>query len=239
MFGHLKLGLRDPDPARVRRVKLLSPDVLPVDPLVSRVPRDWALGRAWDGDVLGNDQLGNCGPAAVVNWLKMTAAACGRNDLVFTRQHALDAYEAMGYDGTADTDGGVVLLDLMEYWKREGVGGVRIDCFFSVGFADLAHLATAVYLAPLVVGATLTRACQDTATWDAAAAADERPWGGHAYLYHADSPGGGSGKSWGSPVFTTPEFRARRWNEAYLPVCRELNPSGADLDRLIKIAGQL
>ncbi len=234
MFRRFKLGLQAHDSVRLSRVK-----ALPVDPLLTQVPRDWAQGRTWDGNVLDNDVLSNCGPAAVINWLKMMAVACGRDDLVFTNQDCLDLYTAMGYDGTPATDSGVVLLDLMNYMQNVGIKGLRFDCFFRVGFADATHLATATYLAPLIVGASLPVACQNADTWGELVASDARVWGGHAYLYHANSPGGGNGKSWGAPVFTTPEFQVRRWNECYLPVCLELNPSGVDVARLLTLAGEL
>ena len=111
-----------------------------------------------------------------------------------------------------------------------------MDCFFVVGFADPTHLATACQLAPLIVGANLSTACQSTNTWDNAAAGSKAEWGLHAYLYHANSPGGGNGKSWGEPVFTTPDFQAARWTECYLPVCQELMPVGTDVLRLLNIA---
>jgi len=236
MFSHLKLGLRPHDPERVGRVVKLTPANAPVDPLVSRTPKDWALGRAWDDDVLGNDVLGDCGPAAVVNWLKMMAAACGRDRLVFTVDDAREAYRALGWDGTDATDTGVVLLDLMEHWTRHPIGGFQIDCFFVVGFGDAEHLATAVQIAPLIVGAELTTDCQNSETWGAPEADGAQVWGGHAYLYHSDSPGGGSGKSWGEPIYTTPPFRAQRWREAYLPVCQEMMAPGTDVLRLLNVA---
>jgi len=233
-----KLGLRAHDPVRVGKVAKFSANLLPVDPLMSRTPVDWSLGRVWDGDILDNDVLGNCGPAAVVHWLRLMALTCGRTDLHFTNQDVLDLYTAMGYDGTPESDNGVVLLDLMEYMQRVGVRGFTFDCFFRVGFGDPEHLATAVYVAPLIIGATLTTACQSTDTWDSTAALDTHEWGGHAYLYHSDSPGGGNGASWGAPVFTTPAFRARRWDEAYLPICRALMP-GRDVSRLVTLSGNL
>jgi hypothetical protein len=236
MFGHLKLGLREHDPKRVSRVVMLTLENAPVDPMVSRTPKDWAVGRAWDDDVLGNDILGDCGPAACVNWLKMMATACGRERMEFTYDDARTAYRALGWDGTDATDQGVVLLDLMEYWTRHPIGGFQLDCFFSIGFADAEHLSTAVQFAPLIIGAELTTDCKHSDMWGAPEADGPQVWGGHAYLYHSDSPGGGNGKSWGQPVYTTPSFRARRWRECYLPICRELMPAGVDSQRLLAIA---
>jgi hypothetical protein len=236
MFSHLKLGLKPHDHARVDRHVKLTPALAGVDQLVSRTPKDWALGRAWDDDPLLNNDLGICGPAALVNWLKMMTLACGRGSLVFDEGDALAAYRAMGYDGTPATDTGVVLLELMQWWTDHPIGGVQLDCFFVVGFLDPAHLAMAQQIAPLIVGADLTTACQTTDTWDGNAANEPTDWGGHAYLYHSDSPGGGNGKSWGQPVYTTPDFRVRRWRECYLPICRELMPAGTDVLRLLNIA---
>ena len=238
MFSKLKLGLRPHDPERVGRVAKFSGSLLPVDPLMSSTPADWSLGRVWDGDILDNDVLGNCGPAAVIHWLRLMALAAGRTDLRFTVQDVLDLYTAMGYNGTTESDNGVVLLDLMEYMRRVGVRGFRFEGFFSVGFADSEHLATALYVAPLLIGASLSVACQNTDTWDATAALDGKDWGGHAYLAHSYSPGGCNGASWGAPVWTEPVFQRTRWTEAYLPICPELMP-GRDVERLLTLAGQL
>jgi hypothetical protein len=234
MFQGCKLGLRDHDPERVAAVRTLS-----TDPLISRVPQDWALGRAWDSDILENDILGDCGPAGAVNWLKLMLIAQGRDKVLISSDDAEEAYRALGWDGTPATDNGVVLLDLMEYWTREPIGGFQLDCFFRVGFGDASHLATALGFAPLIVGASLTEACMTRDTWDADAAAGPTK-GGHCYLYLSDSPGGGNGKSWGQTVWTTPPFRAERWRECYLPICRELMPMGdAEFLRLMDVAGKL
>jgi hypothetical protein len=238
VHSRFKLGLKSHDPKRVSAVKRFSADMLPVDSLISSTPWDWAFGRVWDGDVLKNDELGICFPAAVIKWLRLMARACGRMDLVFTEQDALELYTALGYRGTPETDTGVVMLDGMHYMQRVGVRGFKFDCFFRVGFGYPEHLATAVYVAPLIVGATLPVACQSTSTWDAYVAADKREWGGHAYLRVSNSPGGGSGNSWGQVVYDTPKFQQACWTEAYLPICRELMP-GRDVERLITLAGQL
>ena len=229
MLAPKRLGLRPHDPERVARHVRLTPANAPVDPLVSTTPVDWQAGKDWDGDVMLNDQLGICGPDAWVNWLKLMGCPATVDD-------AMGIYEAMGYKGTPATDNGVVLMDMLQWLTNNRVAGVTMDCFFVVGFADPTHLATACQLAPLIVGANLSTACQSTNTWDNAAAGSKAEWGPHAYLYHANSPGGGNGKSWGEPVFTTPDFQAVRWTECYLPVCQELMPVGTDVLRLLNIA---
>jgi len=229
MFAAKRLGLKPHDPERVARHVKLTPANAPVDPLVSATPVDWAVGREWDGDELLNDQLGDCGPAAWVNWLKMMGVLATVDD-------AMAIYEAMGYKGTTATDNGVVLMDMLQWLTSNRVAGVTMDCFFVVGFADPLHLATACQIAPLIVGANLSTECQSTDWWGDAAAHSTSDWGPHAYLYHANSPGGGNGKSWGEAVFTTPDFQVARWTECYLPVCQELMPVGTDVLRLLNIA---
>ena len=229
MFAAKRLGLLPHDPERVARHVKLTPANAPVDPLVSTTPVDWALGRDWDSAELLNDQLGICGPAAWVNWLKMMGVSATVDD-------AMVIYEAMGYKGTPATDNGVVLMDMLQWLTNNRVVGVTMDCFFVVGFADPLHLATACQIAPLIVGANLSTECQSTDWWGDAAAYSTSDWGPHAYLYHANSPGGGNGKSWGESVFSTPSFQRAKWTECYLPVCQELMPVGTDVLRLLNIA---
>lgn len=237
MFSTMKLGLKPHDPGRVALVKALTP--ASPDPLISRVPHDWFLGRAWDDDVVGNDVKSNCFPAGVVHWLRLMAQASGRDSLVFDESDADALYRGLGWDGTDATDNGVVMLDGMEYWTEHAVGGFKLDCFFRIGSADPAHLATALGFAPLLIGAAVTQACMSTPTWDGAAT-QSAVRGGHCYLYGSDSPGGGNGNSWGETVWTTPAFRVAQWRECYLPICRELMPmADAEFIRLMRIAGQL
>lgn len=236
MFFDCRLGLKEHNPDSYGKLYRLTPE--DADPLITRCPKDWALGKAWDSDDLRNRKIGLCGPAAAVNWIKLMAAACGRDDIRPTADDAESFYRGpMGWDGTEANDDGVLLMDMMFEWMMHPIAGIRLDGFYVVGHADAEHLATGVTIAPLIVGASLTKACQRTDTWDGKAA-DDRLWGNHAFVYFSDSPGGGQCKSWGAPVWNTPDFRLRRWNEVYLPVCRELMPH-IDIDRLLDVARQL
>lgn len=237
MFQDCRLGLKDHDPKRLAKHVRLSPDDVDTA-LISSTPRDWQRGLPWDGDDCGNRKLGNCGPAAVVHWSNLMAKAAGI-PVIYGREEAERIYRIMGWDGTEAGDDGTVLLDVMCQWMLEPFCGRKLTGFYVIGHADDDHISTANWFAPCIVGASLTRACQKTQIWNAAAAdPSNRIWGNHAYLYFSNSPGGGNGNSWGRPTYTTDEFRKRRWNECYLPICEELMP-GIDLGKVIRVARQL
>jgi hypothetical protein len=235
MFSHCKLGLRPHDPVRLSKVKALH-TLVDSDPLFAQVPQDWAQTRQWDSDMLLNDQLGICGPAALINVFKLVADV-SRANRSFNADDALAIYKALGYNGTPATDNGVVLLDLMEYAVRAGM----LDCFFQVAFADDVHLATAIAMAgPLVAGFELPNSCQNTDRWDSTCAADKSVWGGHAVMIYAYSPGLLRAKSWGKPVDITPDFLAAKCNEMYFGASESLRvPTGLDYLPLLQLAGKL
>ena len=237
MFQGCLLGLKDHDPKRLEKQVRLTPDDVDSS-LISSVPHDWQRGLPWDPDDLGNRTLGICGPAAVVHWFNLMAKAAGLREQ-YGIEEAKRIYQLMGWDGTELGDEGVVLLDLMCKWMTEPFCGRKLTGFYVIGHADDEHVATAVNISPLIVGASLTQACKGSQIWNSKAAdSSNRIWGPHAYLIHSYSPGGMNGASWGRPVFTDSVFRRTRWNECYLPICPELVP-GMDLARVVRLARQL
>jgi hypothetical protein len=236
MFRDCQLGLKPHDPARVARVKAFPP-MPQADPRIAETPKDWAQGRMWDPDDLGNRDHQNCVPAACINVLKLIADV-SETPRTFTAEDALNAYRRAGWDGTPATDGGVVMLDFMQSWTKEPIGGVKLDGLFAINFKNYAHLATALYFGgPLVAGFTLTESCQNGDQWNDAAAADERVLGGHAVMLFSASPGMIRVKTWGLVADVSPGFMARRCNEVYLPLCRTLHvPSKIDWDEWARIA---
>lgn len=235
MFQNCKLGLKEPDHGRVAMVP-----AFPADQLICTTPMDWQAGRAWDGDMLGNLQYNDCGPAAAVNILKLLAL-CNNMPLTFSVQDALDTYGLLGWDGTPATDQGVVLLDLMYLWQRVGIGGIPLSTFWRIGFGDPAHVATAISTGGPLLGAfRLPLVCKSTDQWDDIAAADTREWGPHAVALFASSDGWLRGKSWGRVVDISPRFIIAKCMEMYLPVSKVLRaPSGVPLDRLLRLGAQL
>lgn len=231
MFANRKLGLLAHDPVRLERTPLLS-DVASL--LFTETPRDWQLGQTWDSDPRHNDWLGCCGTAAVVNWLVLMHKVRGLPLPFDPDALVLDLYKEMGWDGTDATDNGVVLADLLNHC----VSVELFDGYVRVPVLSRRHVATACDLGgPLIVGTTLTEACQDSTRWDAKTADDKRIWGRHAVLMHAVSSGLDRWTSWGEAVDVTPDYEAARTEEAYLPLSKELHPNLAiDWDRLQELA---
>lgn len=230
MFADCRLGLKPHSSNRVGRHLRMTEEY--VDEFMSRTPTDWALGRPWDSDDLGNKVKSNCGPVAWINWLKMMLVAAGREREAaqFTITDADDFYRACGWDGTEAGDDGVVALDMMFQTMRHPVRGLKADGFLCIGHNDETHLATAIQHAPLIVGEDLTQACKGDDHWTGMDAQSPL-WGPHAVLAFSYSPGGTQTKTWGRAVFQDQTFRWPQWNEAYLPICFELMPH-LDTDRL-------
>jgi len=241
VFSNCKLGLRPPDPVRLSKCVGLSSGLTPeLDALFSDIPCDWAKGRDWDGDQLDNDVWGDCGPASLCNWLKFMAAELGI-PLQIDANTALGLYRALGWDGTFQNDNGVVMLDMLNYCMMQPTAGVQLDGFVSVPCSNHTDVCTAVSVyGPLLVGLSLTKACQKTDLWDIDAANDKETWGNHAVVLFSTSPGLYRAKSWGRPVDVTPEFLAARGNEAYLPLAKQFHSHlGISWDRLTKICKEI
>lgn len=240
MFSTYKLGLTPHNPVRVARVPTLR-DVL--DPVFAQTPRDWAQGLLWDDDVLGNDVAADCGPAALVNWLKLMGLVVG-SPLPLTTADAFALYTALtGWDGVpgSPSDTGVELLSLMQYAVTTGVAGTTLDGYLAVPLLDQVHLATAVDLVgPLVVGLSLPVQCQSTDYWDYQPGMVRRSWGGHAVLLFSVSPGVYVIKTWGRTVRVTDAFLEAFGDDAYLPLHRALRaPLGIDWERLRAILAEV
>lgn len=120
------------------------------------------------------------------------------------------------------TDQGTVIQDAMDYWRKTGVGGHRIDAFAEVNVQDQAELRTALWLfGGLSIGLNFPAVAMDQ--FDAG-----QPWdtvrddggieGGHCvelvgydtqFLYVV---------TWGQVQRVTPRFWAKYVEEAWLPI---------------------
>jgi hypothetical protein len=159
----MKYGRKPPyDPAVRPRVKLgpaLRFDTLPAIPLVvdevSAVP-DWPMYL--------NDQLGDCTIAAAGHMLEAWTQYGRGAAAKVTDAEVLKAYEAVsGYvSGRPDTDQGAVMQDVLDYWRKTGIGGHRILAFAEVDVHDLGEVTAALYLfGHVYVGLSVPQSAED------------------------------------------------------------------------------
>jgi hypothetical protein len=96
-----------------------------------------SVNGAWG--MMLNDQVGDCGPAAVGHAIMALTAANG-NLVTPADADVLSFYEAVGgYDPAigASTDKGTALLDDMNYWKSHGMAGHQISAYVELNEAQV------------------------------------------------------------------------------------------------------
>jgi hypothetical protein len=175
-----KLGKLAPkhDP-RTFRLSAVLPE-LPTPPLA----RDWAAPLAFPGPSWRNTDLGDCTCAAIGNAVRVATANHGA-EVKLTDDAVLTAYSAVsGYDPrTGANDGGAAMLDVLNYWRKTGVGGHQIGGFVRLSPGEV---ETAINLfGGVYVGAALPLKAQHQEVWTGgydAHTPEDVPgsWGGHA-----------------------------------------------------------
>jgi hypothetical protein len=136
-----------------------------------------------------------------------------------TDDDAIAAYEKMGgyQPGNPDTDQGCEMLDAMNIWRQDGVGGHQIDAFVAVKQAEL---EMAIHLfGCVVIGVQLPDSAERQ--FDA-----DQPWdvvngaknlGGHCVLLTRYDPKYFYGVTWGKNQPITRDFLHVYVDEAYVP----------------------
>jgi len=156
------------------------------------------LSAVSDWPMFLNDSIGDCTCAAAGHMLEAWAAY-GRGAAVkVSDADVLKAYEAVsGYiPGRPDTDQGAVMQDVLDYWRKTGIGGHKILAFAEVDIKNAAEIETALYLfGHIYVGLNVPKSAEDQfgagAPWDVVAN-DGGILGGHAVdlgYWNADMPG--------------------------------------------------
>ncbi len=94
-----------------------------------------------------NDQLGCCGPAACAHQIEVFTGNTMSAPVIPTDQDVLTAYRAVGgYNGTPQSDGGVVMKDLLAYWQTVGIGDNKILASASVDPSHLDRIMWAIVI---------------------------------------------------------------------------------------------
>jgi hypothetical protein len=240
----LKLGKLPPrhDP-RTLKLSTYAADLPSPPPEV-----DWSTKAKRLGMLL-NDQLGDCGLAAPLHLMQCMTAENGV-EYVPTDAEALAAYKAIGNyrPGQPETDNGVVMLDVMNAWRRDGIAGKKIDAYVALDLRNRLHFKqTIACFGGVILGFSLPLSCRGQDEWTVSlggSLGDPTPgsYGGHAVSGHASRdeslPNPGiTIVSWGQRMHVSWDFLDAYCDEAYAVVSSDWAdadgaPSGFDIEAL-------
>lgn len=213
----LRLGKRAArhDPRTLRLASFLTP--LPVPP-----PRiDWSLGVN-DWGTMQNDAIGDCTIAAAGHMIQAWTTNNGA-ELVLPDSTIVAEYSAItGYvPGDESTDNGAVELDVLNYWRKTGIGGHKIAGYVSLTPKNRDHVRLSVdLLGGCYLGISLPKTILDQEMWtvpESGPVGDAAPGslGGHAVPVVNYGPAGIVIVTWGKLVTMTWEFFNEYVDEAY------------------------
>jgi hypothetical protein len=139
-------------------------------------------------------------------------------------------------------EAGAVELDVLKYWRTEGIGRHKIGAFARVAVHDKALARTGAFLfGGLCIGVALPLTAQSQAVWDwtgsLSGPALPGSWGGHAVDVVGYDAKALTVVTWGSLKRMTWAFWQRYVDEAYAVLSRDFlrrgrAPNGFDLGQL-------
>jgi hypothetical protein len=112
---------------------------------------DHATKLPADIGMMGNDKYGDCTIAAAGHMVQSWTLYAGRGMKTIPDADILKAYFAL-----SPNDEGCNMLDVLNYWRKTGIGGDKVEAFLEVGPADLTMLKLAIeYFGSAYVGLSL------------------------------------------------------------------------------------
>lgn len=206
----LRLGKQPPkhDPRTFKLSDYTGP-ALPTPPATLSFDR----GLTWG--MMGNDRLGDC-----------TCAAAGHQVMSWTDQElrlavpsdadVLDLYSRVNNG----VDAGATCIDVLNEWRRNGLGSHRIAAYAAINPHDPLEVRTATWLfGGLYLGVALPLSAQSQGEWaiPAQPTASTAPgsWGGHCVPALGWDETGIWVITWGQPMHVSNDFFGAYCDEAY------------------------
>lgn len=208
--SNMKLGKLQPkfDDRTFKLSNYITPSALPSIPKSYRYAKDI---KQWG--MMNNDTIGCC-----------TIAAAGHAQMEWTDDNGslfrptdgqiIEAYSAItGYDPkTGENDNGAVLLDVLNYWRKDGIAGHNIEAYASIEPSNHTQVKQGIYLfGGAYVGVALPISAQTQSIWRVVSGSGSKPnsWGGHCLFVVGFSVSYISFISWGKLMKMTWGF----WNK--------------------------
>jgi hypothetical protein len=208
--------------------------------------QNWAALASTAWGMMANDSAGDCTCAAAGHAIQTWTANTG-SELTIPDDAVIAAYSAVtGYvPGVPSSDNGAVELDVLNYWRKTGIGGQKIAAFMALEPGNLDHVKLAIDLfGGLYIGARLPLSAQTQRVWSLAPGGpvgNSAPgsWGGHAMWVVSYDTAGCAVVTWGGLQRITWGWFSTFVDEAYavLPEALwansgHLSPSGFAFDDL-------
>lgn len=132
----------DPSKPRLKLASILK-DVAPDYP----ENKDW-LSEVASWPMYMNDRIGDCTIAGAAHIIQAATTYGQGNIVTVTDDDVLKAYEDnSGYDPkTGANDNGAVMQDVLDYWRKTGIGGHKIIAFAEVDVKNEDELRAALSL---------------------------------------------------------------------------------------------
>lgn len=142
---------------------------LPAKRALAPAPRsvDWtAKVPSWP--MFSNDTIGDCTAAAAAHMIQCWTANAG-DAVTPTDAQVVAAYSATGHylPGNPSTDQGAVELDVLNFWRQQGIAGHKIAAYVSFSPQNLEHTRQAMNIfGGIYVGLALPLSAQNQDVWD-------------------------------------------------------------------------
>ena len=194
--------------------------------------------------MMGNYTLGDCTCAAAGHMVQCWTVNTGDETAIPARQ-IVKAYEAVsGYNPkTGKNDNGAQALDVLRYWRKNGIGGHKIVAFASVNHRDKKMIREAIYLfGGIYAGIQLPKSIKGQQVWEEPPAGLKGKGavgslGGHAIAILDYDDTGLTCITWGKKRKMTWDFWEAYADEAYGVLSEQFfkgkkTPAGLDLKAL-------
>jgi hypothetical protein len=193
-----------------------------------------------------NDRLGDCTCAAAGHMILEWTTNAG-DPFVPRDQQIVAAYSAIaGYDpATGANDNGAVVLDVLNYWRKQGIADHKITAFVGLELKNHNDLRDATYLFEnTYLGVLLPRTAQGQKVWSVPTGGPTGQgapgsWGGHAVPVVAYDERGVTVVTWGSLLRMTWTFYDTYCDEAFAVLSEDIinqatkkAPGGFDFEAL-------